>query len=249
MRDLSPRATQQSDDDREREAHAPATRRLRLPRGTRAQRIVEEATRLFAERGFAASTRELAARLGVTQALLYRYFPSKEQLIERVFESSFQNFASRTVDDALLDRTRPLEQRLIDFYRRRLARITSTSMRLFVRAGLDEQGLANRVSVPLTETVLAPIVEELRHEVGLPAGAERPLMRGERELAMALHGGLTFIAIRKHVYGMPMPDDLSDLVALQVRAFLPGAHEEIRRLHAAPDQPTLTVRQLDRRRR
>jgi len=233
----------------EREAAAPAPPRRRLPRGARAARIVEAAARLFAERGFDASTRELAARLGVTQALLYRYFPSKEQLIERVFESSFQNFARRTVDEALLDRTRPLERRLVDFYQRRVAGISATAMRLFVRAGLDEQGLAGRVSVPLTETVLAPIVEELRHEVGLPDGAQRPLMRGERELVMTLHGALMFLAIRKHVYGMPMPDDLSDLVALQVRAFLPGARDELRRLHATPDQPTLTVRQLDRRRR
>jgi AcrR family transcriptional regulator len=248
VREMSRRSTQQAIADRENAA-ATATSRRRLPRGARVQRIVEEAARLFAERGFDASTRELAARLGVTQALLYRYFPSKEQLIERVFESSFQNFARRAVDPSLLDRSRPLEPRLIEFYQRRVAGISATSMRLFVRAGLDQQGLAGRVSVPLTETVLAPIVEELRHEVGLPDGTRRPLMRGERELAMTLHGALMFLAIRKHVYGMPMPDDLSDLVALQVRAFLPGARAELRRLHAAPDQPTLTVRQLDRRQR
>jgi AcrR family transcriptional regulator len=47
----------------------------------RRQRILVEATRCFAARGFAGTTtRELAAGAGVTEAALYRYFPSKEAL-------------------------------------------------------------------------------------------------------------------------------------------------------------------------
>lgn len=45
-----------------------------------------EAIRYFAEFGFAASTRGLARRAGITQPLLYRYFPTKDQLIQRLFE-------------------------------------------------------------------------------------------------------------------------------------------------------------------
>jgi AcrR family transcriptional regulator len=47
----------------------------------RRQRILAEAMRCFAARGFAGTTtRELAAGAGVTEAALYRYFPSKEAL-------------------------------------------------------------------------------------------------------------------------------------------------------------------------
>jgi AcrR family transcriptional regulator len=232
--------------DRPSTEAAPARRRL--PRGAREERIVEEAATLFAEVGFDAPTRTLAKRLCVTQALVYRYFPSKQRLIERVIEQAFARLQSRVADPALRDRATPLEMRLIGFYQGYLARVSSTSMRLFVRAGLDGS-LARRFSVPLTEHLLAPVIEELRHAAGLPDSAMRPLMRGERELAMALHGGVVFLATRKHVYGMPMPDDLSDLVALQVRTYLPGALEELRRLHGDAGEPTLTVRQLDRRRR
>jgi AcrR family transcriptional regulator len=222
--------------------------RRRLARGLREPQIVEAAAGFFAEHGFAASTRDLAAQLGVTQALLYRYFRSKEQLIERVLERAFGGRRPRGATALLRDRARPLDDRLTAFYQGYLGGITATSIRLFVRGGLDGRGLAGRFSVPLTEKILNPVVEELRHEAGVPDAGRRPLMRGERELAMILHGGLIFLAIRKFVYGMPMPDDLSDLVALQVRAFLPGALVEIGHLHRAPDQPTLTVRQLDRRR-
>ena len=228
---------------------AVAPGRRRLPRGEREKRIVEAAAALFAEVGFEAPTRALAGRLGVTQALLYRYFPSKEQLIERVFEQAFARLQSHAPDPGLSDRTISLEVRLIGFYRSYLARISFTAMRLFVRAGLDGGDLARRFSVPLTERLLAPVIEELRHAAGLPGSDVRPLMRGERELAMALHGGVVFLATRKYVYAMPMPDDLSDLVALQVRTYLPGALEELRRLHGNAGEPTLTVRQLDHRRR
>ena len=225
---------------------APPAPRRRLAHGLREPQIVAAAAEFFAERGFNASTRELAARLGVTQALLYRYFRSKEQLIERVLEHSFGGRRPPGAHLIIGDRARPLEDRLSTFYQDYLAGVTATSIRLFVRGGLEGRGLAGRFSVPLTDKILNPVVLELRHEVGLPDAGERPLMRGERELAMILHGGLMFLAIRKYVYGMPMPDDLSDLVALQVRAFLTGARAEILRLHSAPDLPTLTVRQLDR---
>src|SRR5262245_25185081 len=63
------------------------------PRGTRGgeerrQRILAEATRCFAARGFAGTTtRELAAGAGVTEAALYRYFPSKEALYTALIDA------------------------------------------------------------------------------------------------------------------------------------------------------------------
>src|SRR3546814_12757158 len=54
----------------------------RLPRGERRQRMIEEAAAFFAEVGFEGATRALAARLGVTQAPIYRYFPSKKEPLD-----------------------------------------------------------------------------------------------------------------------------------------------------------------------
>ena len=222
--------------------------RRRLKPGLRRQLIVDEAARLFAESGFGGRTRELARRLGVTQALLYRYFPTKEALIDAVFAAVFQGRGDRPPTLAAEPSVHDLKTRLTTFYVDYLARASFVSMRLFVRANLDGRGLARRVSVPLTERVLRPVVAELRQAAGLPDFERRPMMRGERELAMMLHGSVVFLGIRKYVYVMPMPDDLSDVVAMQVRAYLPGALAEIRRLHADPEaHPTLAVRQLERR--
>lgn len=49
----------------------------------RRAQIIESARDVFAEKGFAAArTREIAAQAGINEAMLYRHFPSKEELFE-----------------------------------------------------------------------------------------------------------------------------------------------------------------------
>ena len=48
--------------------------------------ILREATIYFAENGLSAGTIELARRIGITQPLLYKYFPTKDALFEKVYE-------------------------------------------------------------------------------------------------------------------------------------------------------------------
>lgn len=218
--------------------------RIRLPRGERERRIVEAAAALFAEEGFGATTRRLAERLGVTQALLYRYFRSKERLIERVFEATFEGLADRARPETLEADGRPLEARLADFYGAYLAGSTPASTRLFMRASMDGLELARRYAGPLTACVLAPVTAALRREAGLPDFEDRPMMHGERELAMVVHGGVAFLQIRRHVYGMPIQEDLRRLIALQMRVTLPGALQEILRLHDSSSGDPARVRQL-----
>src|SRR4051812_16257354 len=63
--------------------------RTRLAPEQRADQILQGAIAFFAERGFGGQTRDLAEQLGISQALLYRYFPTKEMLIERIYEELF----------------------------------------------------------------------------------------------------------------------------------------------------------------
>ena len=64
----------------------------RLTPSDREQEIVDEAVQFFAEFGFNGRTRDLAKRIGITQPLLYRYFPNKDDLIERVFKEVYLNW-------------------------------------------------------------------------------------------------------------------------------------------------------------
>ena len=62
-----------------------SVRRTRPSPRRRAPQIIEAAARVFAERGFhGATTQDIADVLGIRQASLYYYFPSKEGALELV---------------------------------------------------------------------------------------------------------------------------------------------------------------------
>ena len=59
----------------------------RLDSDERRQAIVDAAVPLFARKGFSgATTRELAEAAGVSEALLYRHFPSKQLLYSEILQ-------------------------------------------------------------------------------------------------------------------------------------------------------------------
>lgn len=61
---------------------------LRMKGGERRAAIVTSAIRLFAEKGFrGATTRELAAGLGVTEPVLYQHFRTKRDLYRAIIET------------------------------------------------------------------------------------------------------------------------------------------------------------------
>jgi AcrR family transcriptional regulator len=73
-------------------ASAPA----RLRAADRREQILAVATALFARQGFnGTTTKEVAANAGVTEALIFRHFPSKEDLYWAVIEAKIQDNSPR----------------------------------------------------------------------------------------------------------------------------------------------------------
>ncbi|TCT06678.1 TetR/AcrR family transcriptional regulator [Aquabacter spiritensis] len=208
----------------------PADKR-RLDPKAREAAIVTAAIAFFAEQGFDGSTRDLAARIGITQPLLYRYFPSKEALLDRVYEEVYLNPWKPEWGPALKDRSVPLEQRLTRFYQD-YARVLLTYewVRLFMFAGLKGLDFNARYLAFLHRTAFDLVVRELRHERGLPT--EPPISDAEVELVWGLHASIFYMGVRRFIYGMPFPDDLDADLALRVRAFLKGAPEALASLDA-----------------
>ena len=66
------------------------------PRWERRYReVLDAAAAVFAEKSYAgASTRDIAERLGVRQASLYYYFPSKESALAAICELGVKDFIS-----------------------------------------------------------------------------------------------------------------------------------------------------------
>jgi AcrR family transcriptional regulator len=67
---------------------------LRADAARNRERIIEAAIELFAERGYEASTAEIAARAGVGEATLFRRFPTKEDLITAIVQMMLEEAAA-----------------------------------------------------------------------------------------------------------------------------------------------------------
>lgn len=200
---------------------APA--RQRLKPADRESMIVAGAVRFFAEVGFEGQTRELARRLGITQPLLYRYFPSKSALIERVYREFFVTRLDPHSEAELIDRSIPLRDRLTRFYLAYARRtLTYEWVRIYMFSGLKGVGLNPRYQKLLRERVFTPVIREIRAELGLPQPPEAPITDAEVEHIYALHASIFYLGVRKWIYGMELPEEIEQGVANRVAAFLDG---------------------------
>lgn len=228
-----------------REPSAKPQRRRRLKGSDRVATILDAAAELFAEDGFAGSTREIARRLGVTQALLYRYFKSKDELVAATLDRTFADRWQPAWDQLLADESLPLVERLTHFYLGYVAGMTRLRLRLWVQSALAGQDFARRYGFRLSLKILMPIARGLRRTAGIDPDS-RPMTLGERELAMILHGGIAFLMIRKFVYGMDIKEPLDDLVRLQVETWVTGAIPRVRSMLAGESDARLVVPLLTR---
>jgi AcrR family transcriptional regulator len=70
-------------------------RRARLPRERRMREIMQVAELVFRDKGYSeALTAEIAARAGVVEGTIYRYFPGKRELLIRVVEQWYERILS-----------------------------------------------------------------------------------------------------------------------------------------------------------
>ncbi|MGB0629939.1 MAG: TetR/AcrR family transcriptional regulator [Alphaproteobacteria bacterium] len=207
--------------------------RRRLPPAERERQIVDEAIRYFAEVGFEGQTRELARRLGITQPLLFRYFPTKDDLIDRVYEEVYLRRWKENWTTDLQDRALPMEKRLMRYYEDYAATIFNHDwMRIFLFSGLKGEPINRRYLEIVRERILRVICAELRHHFGLSDPASVPIEADEIDIAWSLHAAIFYIGVRKLAYKEPVPDDLSPYIRRNVRTFLRGVEPELRDLIA-----------------
>ena len=193
-------------------------RRTRLSPRARESSILEAAVEFFAEKGFSAQTRELAVRLGISEPLIYRYFPTKDELIQRVYQEVIESRWDADWGALLRDRSVPLRERLIDFYRRYLDTIDdSIWIRIVMYASLDGLDLTRRYITGHVDDVMEIIASE--SSASTASGQEI-----DPELIWQLQSTLIYYLVRKHIHGTPVSVDRSAVVSMAVDAYLDGMH-------------------------
>ncbi len=143
----------------------------RLHAGERRQQLLETALDLFSRKGFkGTTTKEVAAAAGVTEAIVFRHFPSKHALYQAVLDNCHQSaemqewlaqtkaFMERSDDAGLL---RAIALKTLESYRRdpRLHRVL-----LFAALEGHEQGLAHhrQIAAPVYELLCQYVAERQR---------------------------------------------------------------------------------------
>ncbi|WP_418316537.1 TetR/AcrR family transcriptional regulator [Piscinibacter sakaiensis] len=149
-----------------------ARKRTRLRADERHQQILHGAIHYFAEAGFAGHTRELSRRLGITQPLLYSYFKSKQDLIDQVYLHVFMGRLQPHWLELLEDESRPLGERLVDFYGTySSATYRPEWIRIYLFAGLEGGDLNRRYLKRVKSDLLVPCCRQLRRHCGIKDSA------------------------------------------------------------------------------
>lgn len=207
---------------------APARRRMGVIE--RERQILDGAIQFFAVHGFGGQLRDLAKSIGVTHALLYHYFPTKQALIDRVYLEVFEG-RWRTEWDALLDDPEmPVEDKLTAFY---LEYVTITLSQEFVRilvfSGLTDHTITDRFFAMLRVRLFPRLIRETRRFRGVVSRAKA--REREMELLMGLHGGFFYISMRRWIYAQDVYSESAHegydepLVRDRVRAYLQASRE------------------------
>ncbi len=194
---------------------APRTaKRQRLPAGERRQKIIDGAVAFFAKVGLEGKTRDLAKDLGITQSLLFKYFESKDALIEAVYAQVYLERLSPDWPVRLADRSVPLRGRLLAFYSDYSKLIFEHEwMRIFMFSGLAGAELNRRYLEHMHRMILHPLLEEVR-------ASSSQAITPDMEDLWNLHGGIVYIGIRQHIYRMPCPENPGPAIERTVDRFL-----------------------------
>lgn len=202
----------------------PVKAKVRLSAQEREQQIAQGAVEFFSEVGFSGDTRQLASRLNVTQSLLYKYFPNKEALIERVYQEVYIGRWDPFWESIIRDQSLPMEQRLNTLYiAYAKTALNRDWVRIFMFSGLRGERINRKYLDMLRARILEPIAQELRKEFGLPGVAEIPLKNSEVELVWSINARIFYFGQRRWIFDVPIEDNLEEMIRLTIAHFMAGA--------------------------
>jgi len=135
--------------------------------------------------------RELAAEIGIAHTLLYHYFPTKRQLIERVYDDTIAGRWKPHWEALLDDPTLPVADKLMAFYRDYLATVlTADWLRILVYSGMSDGLIPSRYFALVRERLFPRLLRETRRAAGSRSRAKATPR--EEALLMGFHGGLVY---------------------------------------------------------
>jgi TetR/AcrR family transcriptional regulator, cholesterol catabolism regulator len=209
----------------------------------RSAAILDAAAQVFADRGFhGASTQDIADVLGIRQASLYYYFPSKEVALEEVCLRGVEGFLERAV--AIAGASGSAREKIERLMRAHLTPLTDR--RTYVRTFLNE-----RQHLPIDSRRrigrLSRAYERLIEDV-LKSGVRDGEFRRDLDCRLAT---LAFLAMINGVaawYGKEPKTAIEKVMSGYIRLLLSGIGSRGVRNRTTPSDKTQTAPRRGRRR-
>jgi AcrR family transcriptional regulator len=179
-------------------------------RGDKREQILDAALELFVERGFfGTAVPEIAEKAGVGAGTIYRYFESKEALVNTIYRQEKQRFAQVVLDDFPANATTREQFRTMWM---RMAKFATDNLKAFIFMELHHhQRYLDAESKSLEQRMLA-----LFTGVVVAAQARRELKSGPPRLLMGIVMGAFVGVIRSCVEVEQALDEADWVLAEQV---------------------------------
>ncbi|WP_338822847.1 TetR/AcrR family transcriptional regulator [Bradyrhizobium septentrionale] len=218
---MSPARNDLLGDRKKKSMKAEAPVRRRLAPEERSQMILDHAIAFFAERGFDGQLKDLAEIAGVSQALIFAYYGSKQVLIERVYEKVYIGRWKDSWHEMLVDRTKPLDERLREYYADYLKAIDEPIwIRIVLHSGLSGNELTRRYVSGRVEKILRTIVSEVYDTFKF---SKKDFPEADLyEIVWDLQASFLYGLVRKHIWNLPVMQDSERLIEQRVRHFMSG---------------------------
>jgi len=200
-------------------------KQIRLPRSERREMILNQAADFFSENGLTGQTRSLAEACGISQRLLYRFFSTKAALLAEVYARTILGPFKGDWLTNLSDRSKPMDQRLIEFYIDYTEIIlTRRWLRLFLYASLASDTMAPNYISTIITSLMKTIVTETAAELNVELPNCDALIH---EFGWTLHGTISHMAIRRHLYESSYEIPPEAILRVHIRSYLGGFKEMV----------------------
>lgn len=195
----------------------------RISAAARKASIIRSAATLFGEKGFSGTkTREIAARAGVSEALIFKHFPSKEDLYAAILaeESPLPGLLNRI--EALAEQRKDVEVFTVIAETIVGGAPEPNLMRLILFSALENHELSDMFfqnHIRHFYDVLASYIEQRIHD-----GAFQPVP--PLVAARAFMGMLIYHRLLTVLFRVTVPQDPQDIVRTFVTVFMEGLQRQ-----------------------
>jgi AcrR family transcriptional regulator len=177
-----------------------ATTQQRFSAENRRHQILQVATELFAHKGYeGATTREIAKRAKVNEAIIFRHFPTKEDLYWAVIEAKCQAEAGRQIMVSILEAGTDARTTFVTLAENLLRRRENdpTLTRLLLFSALENHRLSNR----FFQTYVADYYEILSEHIRTKIAAGEFRKINPQIAARGFLGMLVYHSMVQNIFG------------------------------------------------